>query len=267
MGDFMKYIVVVLIATFALEVAGKDTDAPYVAVGQGIAVPAYTSPINFSHGFTYTNPAVAAYYDGIQLSLEHATADEEDSNQVSGSGAEFAVGTGKVGLGVGYYERDCDNCEGKAGAIAGFALSGFSAGIGYHEDDTYSAGVIIGASNSHRVGLTVDWQQGPDDNDDVRSYGVGYGYVGNSVIFTLEASKKENETESPSDKIIMLTPGLEVQAQNVALSVSHDTYLNDENETHEANTWFGAGFNFKSGSFSLYHDYVNEWAFVLAFKF
>lgn len=263
----MKRILLLIVVIFTLDADGKNSESPYVAVGQGISVPANTSPINFSHGFTYTNPAVAATYDGVQLSLEHATTEEEEeeSNESSGSGAEFAIGTGNVGLGVGYFERDCENCEGKTGAIAGFSLSSFSAGLGFHEDDDYSAGVIIGTT--HRLGITVDWHQGPEENDDVHSYGVGYGYVGNSVIFVLDASKKANETESEADKIIMLTPGLEVQAQNVALSVSHDMFLNDENETREENTWFGGGFKFSSGSFSLYHDYVNEWAFVLALKF
>lgn len=246
----------------------KGTDAPFVAVGQGIAVPAKTSPINYSNGFTHTNPAVARSYDGIQLSLEHNTDDDEnDNNDNSGNGAELGLGNGNIGLGIGYYKRECDNCEGKMGAILGFGLSSFSLGLGFHEDDNFSLGFIFNPNSQHRIGLTVDLYQGPNEDDDIRSYGVGYGYIGNDFIFSLDASKRDHEVKQDSDEIIKVTPGIELQTQKAALSVSYDTYLNDDNESHDSQVWFGGGFRFSSGSFTLYHDYVSEWALVLALNF
>ena len=264
---FLLITIAVFNLLFACRSLAKGTEAPFVALGQGIGVPAITSPINYSNGFTYTNAAVARSYDGIQLSLEYDTNDDENDNDSSGSGAEFGIGTGNIGLGVGYYKRDCENCEGTTGAILGFGLSSFSFGIGYHEEDNYSLGFIFNPNGQHRLGLTVDLYQGPNEDDDIQSYGVGYGYIGNDYIFSLDASKRAHELKQDSDEIIKVTPGIELQAQNAALSVSYDTYVNDDNESHEDQVWFGGGFRFSSGSFTLYHDYVHEWSFVLALNF
>ena len=54
----------------------------------------------------------------------HNTKDDGNS---AGSGAEFALGNGTVGLGVGYYKNDCTDCKGRSGAIAGFGLNSFAA--------------------------------------------------------------------------------------------------------------------------------------------
>ena len=87
------------------------------------------------------------------------------------------------------------------------------------------------------------------------------------LFFSLDASKRNHEVKQDSDEIIKVTPGIELQTQNAALSVSYYTYVTDENESHEDQVWFGGGFHFNSGSFKLYHDYVHEWSFVLALNF
>ncbi len=267
----MKWIFVIVIFIFFSPTSqAKTNDSLFLAVSQGIGTPAVTSPINYSHGFTYVNPAVAADYNGVQLSLEYDKTDEEsnnNNNNAEGYGVELGVGSGDAGLGVGHYKNDCDNCEGRTGAIAGFSTDSFALGIGYHEEDNYSLGMLFGKGQGHRLGLVADFYDAEDDDSDITSYGVGYGYVSSSFIFSLDASKKAHKNETTTDDVIMVTPGLLVQSQNVALSVSHDTYVNDETETHDDQVWFGAGFKFNSGSLSVYHEYVREWAVVLAFNF
>lgn len=269
-----RIFAIVLLISFSQTSQAKTNDSLFLAVSQGIATPAVTSPINYSHGFTYVNPAVATDYDGVQLSLEYDKTEDEsnnnnnNNNNAEGYGIELGVGSGDVGLGIGHYKNDCDNCEGRTGAIAGFSTDSFALGIGYHEENDYSFGMLFGKGQGHRFGLVVDLYDDEDDDDsDVTSYGLGYGYVANNFIFSLDASKKAHKNENSEDDVIMVTPGLLVQSENVALSVSHDTYVNDEAETHDDQVWFGAGFKWDSGSLSVYHEYVREWAVVLAFNF
>ncbi len=251
---------------------GDSKRAQKLSVSQGISSPAVTSPVNFAHGFTYNNSAVAAQLRDISLSLEADTSEDDDSqnnySDDTGYGAEVGVGTGAAGVALGYYTRDCEDCDGRFGGIAGVSGSAIAFGVGYREDDNYSAGFLFNPKGTHRFGVVADMFNSDLEDADVRSYGVGYSYVGNSFVFALDASKRDTDGPStPQEDVIMLTPGLEVHSDWLALSVSYDAFVSDDNDIYDDNVWFGVGINGKDWNLAVYHDYVNEWSAALTFWF
>lgn len=243
-----------------------------LAVSQGISSPTVTSPVNFSHGFTYTNAAAASQLNDISLSLEADTSEEEDSSRNrsddTGYGAELGVGTGNAGIALGYYTRDCEDCDGRFGGIAGVGGDTVAVGVGFREEDNYSAGFLFNPKGRHRFGLAADMFNSDLDDADVRSYGAGYSYVGNSFVFAVDASKKDFDGPTNSrEDVIMITPGLEVHSDWLALSVSYDNYLSDDNDIYDDDIWFGVGIQGKDWNLAIYHDYVNEWSTALTFWF
>lgn len=262
------FIVAVSSLLLSLPVLAKDNKGQKLAVSQGISSPTITSPVNFSHGRTFANSAVASQYQGPQLSLEADTRDDDNGNDDMGYGGEFGLGTGTAGIALGYYTRDCDGCDGRVGGIAGIGGSSIAGGIGFREEDTFSGGLLFNRDGKHRFGITADMFNSDLDNGDLMSYGAGYSYVGSSFVFAVDASKRDSDSPSPNnDDIIMVTPGLEVHSDRFALSVSYDAYLNDDNDTEDNDVWFGLGISGKSWHVAIYHDYVNEWSGALTFWF
>lgn len=236
-----------------------------LAVGQGIAAPLAQTAVNFSNGFTYSNSAVAAKMKSTILTLEGDFGEDSSGNDQSGLGGEFSLGNGNAGIGLGYYKNDCDGCEGRFGGIAGLQFSSIAVGIGFREEDQFSAGVLFNPKGHHRFGITADVLQ--SDQADVLSYGAGYAYSGNGFIFALDASKQETEIEGDDTDMIRITPGLEVHADKWGLSVSYDTAVNDETTPYDDNVWFGVGYRGQNFEIMGYHDYVNEWSLAVSFLF
>lgn len=260
------YLITLALVFFSLQVQAQKSNASFtlLAVGQGVSVPTITSAINEAHGYTYNNTAVARYYNGAQLSLEY------DKNEHDAAyGAEFGVGNGQVGLGVGYKKPDCDNCDGRFGSIAGFGLGNdFSLGLGYHEKKNYSVGSLIKLGSAVQLGITIDYQDNGDSKLNTYSYGLGLAYVSDNVKFALDASKRTDGDSSTDDGPTMLTPGIMLDAGWVRLAVSYDTYLEDKNNTYDDKTWFGVGFGqYDKWSFNIYKDYTADYSGVLTFWF
>lgn len=267
----MKSILSVLVLTLATSPVwaqrGGNTNPSMLAVGQGISSPALSSPVNYSNGFTTENAAVASQLASPMLSLEYDTGDNNGSD-VSGFGGELGIGNGQMGLIVGTYKRDCDNCENRTGAIAGFNFGAASIGVGYREDNQYSVGALFGVGGPHRVGLTADMTSGSGNDPDLTTYGVGYSYLGNQWIFAVDASKRDLENGGSANDILMITPGLLVQANDwLGLSVSYDLYTNDENDVFDDQLWVGLGLGRDRFNLAIYHDYVNEWSVVGTIRF
>lgn len=262
----MKILIITSVILFtSLRAFGqKNSGYTLLAVSQGISMPTITTPINWGHGFTYNNSAVAKFYDGVEFSLE-----SDQNENTKGYGAELGVGTGNAGLGIGYYKNDCDNCEGRVGAIAGFGAGNDSSiGIGYREEKIYSAGVLLGLGSSGQFGIAVDFRDNEDKNLKTYSYGIGYAYSSGNFKFAIDASKQEDGDSTTDNSLIMLTPGLMVDAGFVRLGVSLDTYLNDKSETHDDQAWFGVGFgNSSKWNLNLYKDYSSEYSAALTFWF
>src|SRR5690606_36176473 len=107
-----------------------------VNVGQGISAPISRTSVNFSNGFTYSNSAIAALIAKPAFTLQADTGDHSGNDQ-TGFGGELSIGTGQAGIALGYYDRDCNGCDGRFGGIAGLAVSTFAFGVGYREDDQY----------------------------------------------------------------------------------------------------------------------------------
>lgn len=245
--------------------ARPSASANRIAVSQGISSPATTSPVNYSNGFVTTNPSVASKLSGPQLSLEYDTGEDSSNNDRSGMGVELGYGNGQVGAIAGYYDRDCTNCEGRWGGMIGVGSGSFSFGVGYREENSYSLGLLMGGSGGHRFGATADLVK-VDSGNDVSSVGVGYSYLGNSWIFAVDASKREQKRATTND-VILVTPGLLIQANSLSVSVSYDLYTNDENDAFEDQIWFGIGFGSDRFHLSVYHDYVNDWSLVGSLSF
>ncbi|XGC79973.1 hypothetical protein ACES2L_11600 [Bdellovibrio bacteriovorus] len=259
------HIVTVLVLLSSRAFAKSESNT--LAVGQGIAAPAVTSPINYSNGFTHENPAVAATLSGGQLSLEYDTGKDNDENNQSGLGVELGYGNGNAGAMAGYYKRDCEGCEGRAGGILGVGTSSFAFGIGYREENSYSAGLLFNQSGSHRFGITADFEDVEAEGQDLRTMGVGYAYQGNSFTFVVDASKRDDEAGGTNNDVVLVTPGLLVDVDKIAVSISYDMYLNDESEVYEDDVWFGVAIKGSLGQLIIYHDYVNNWALVGALSF
>lgn len=243
-----------------------------LAVSQGISSPTVTSPVNFSHGWTFTNAAVASQLSGVSLSLQADTGSENDGSRGrtddTGYGGELAVGNGTAGIALGYYTRDCDDCDGRLGGIAGVGGNSVAVGVGFREEDNYSAGFLFNPKGRHRIGVAADMYNSDLENADVRSYGVGYSYVGNSFVFAVDASKRDFDGPStPLEDVIMVTPGLEVHSNWLALSVSYDAHFSDDNDIYDDHFWFGVGFQGKDWNLAVYHDYVNQWSAALTLWF
>lgn len=235
-----------------------------VAVGQGVSAPISRTAVNFANGLTYANSAVAANMSKVALTLEGDTGDNDSTgNDDTGFGGEFSVGTGSAGLALGYYTRDCDNCEGRFGAIGGVSVSQWAFGLGYREEDQYSAGLLWNRKGNHRIGLTADWTPSDTTEDDVSSFGAGYSYHGQGFVFALDGSTRSSD----NDDIILVTPGLEVHADKWGLSVSYNVALNDDTDVYDDNVWFGVGYRGQNFEIAAYHDYVNEWSLAVSFIF
>lgn len=254
------FLYLYLVSSFAF--AEKDQR---LAVGQGIAAPLAQTAVNFSNGFTFSNSAVAAKMKSPQLTLEGDFGEDSSGNDQSGLGAEFSLGNGQAGIGLGYYQNDCDGCDGRFGAIAGFQFSSVAIGIGFREEDQFSAGLLFNPKGSHRIGVTADMFN--SDVSDVFSYGVGYAFHGQGFVFAIDASKQETEVEGDNTDIIRVTPGLEVHADKWGLSVSYDTAVNDDSAPYDDNVWFGVGYRGQNFEIMGYHDYVNEWSLAVSFIF
>ncbi len=238
-----------------------------VNVGQGISAPISRTSVNFSNGFTYANSAVAASIAKPAFTLQADTGDDSSGNNNTGYGGELSVGTGQAGVALGYYERDCDNCEGRFGGIAGVAVSSFALGLGFREEDQFSAGLLVNQKGRHRFGFTVDMLSSDLPDNDIMSFGGGYSYHGQGFVFALDASKRETESTSDDDGLVLVTPGLEVHADKWGLSVSYDMGVNDGTNPYDDNVWFGVGYRGQNFEISAYHDYVNEWSMALSFIF
>lgn len=245
--------------------AKPGANANFLSVGQGISSPALTSPVNYSKGFTATNASVASRLNGPQVSIEYDKGDDSAGNDSSGVGGELGFGNGKVGAMLGYYDRDCTNCDGRWGGIVGVDTGSFSFGVGYREKKQYSLGALIGGNGSNRFGITADFTD-QDSGNDVTAYGIGYSYLGGSWTFAVDASKRDQKGAASND-VILVTPGLMIQADWLTVSVSYDVYTNDKDDVFDDQVWFGVGIGGDRAHLAIYHDYVNEWALVGTFSF
>lgn len=247
--------------------AQRKSDANLVAVSQGISAPAITSPVNYNKGFTSHNPAVAAQLDKIQVSVEYDTGDNDDNDATAdqdGFGVEAGAGAGGAGIMLGYYDRDCTNCDSQFGGIVGFDISSVSVGLGYREENTYSLGFLINNSGEHRLGIVGNFTEDDDaPGEDVTAYGLGYSYNADRWVFALDASKYDDDNDSTTlDEVTRITPGILVKANWLSVSLSYDMYVDDKNDVYDDDLWFGLGFGGDTAHLAIYHDYMNEWTFV-----
>ncbi len=261
----MKQAITMMILnlTATLAIAKGSRQENLLSISQGISSPSMTSTVNYSNGFTRENPVGVAYQTAARLSLQYDSGDNDASEKDDGHGGEFGIGNGRLGLAVGYYARNCDDCEGDTAGSMGFIWGGSGLGVRVTED-SYTVGFIAGAKGRHRLGLAADLYETEDDEDNVISYGVGYSYVESKFTFSVDASKLDYEDEAIDDDLIILTPGIAIRFHMAALSASYDMYINQDGDTDDSNEndlWFGFGVGgSRDWHLAVYGDYVNEWS-------
>ncbi|MBC7754045.1 MAG: hypothetical protein H7Z71_07390 [Moraxellaceae bacterium] len=250
-----------------------------IAIGQGISSPTLTSTVNFSTGYTHESPVGVVYQNSWRLSAEYDqdnNADSNNNNGKTGYGAELGYGTGAAGIAAGYYTRNCTGCEGRWAGSAAAVVADIGVGLRYQKD-SYTAAALFNPNGTHRVGLIAEFSS-DDDNDEtnnnngighsVKTYGLGYSYVGSQWTFTVDASQRNYENPTKYSIRLLLSPGLMVRADFLQLSLTDEITLNNR-ETSTSNVddthhelWFGVGVGDKAWHFAGYAKYVNDMALV-----
>ncbi|MCB0407450.1 MAG: hypothetical protein KDD34_04540 [Bdellovibrionales bacterium] len=262
----MKNIIICTVFIFLSGPLYASSIENLLAVSQGISSPSITSNINYSNGYTKENPSGVAYQDAYRLSLQFDTGDNDDNSNtpdVDGTGVEAGVGNGSYGLAVGYYDRDCNGCDSTVAGALGAFFGNFGLGIRF-EEEIYSMGFLINPKGTHRIGLAADLNDPSGNDNNITSYGLGYSYVNPNFTFSVDASKRDYENSSVNDDVILVSPGLSVRVKMIGLTVTHDSYMNEpDNSNLDDETWWGVGVG--EGSqwhVAIYNDFVNQWTFV-----
>ncbi|MES2963973.1 MAG: hypothetical protein V4760_08785 [Bdellovibrionota bacterium] len=272
----LKSVLVPLLflASLAAQAKGSN-EANLIAIGQGISSPTLTSTVNFSSGYTNESPVGVVYQDSIRLTGEYDTDNDSDRNGTgrTGYGAELGYGkSGSAGLALGYYTRDCTNCEGRAAGSAAVVVAGMGVGLRVQKD-LYTVGLLFNPEGTHRLGLIAETYGGSTTGNNLKNYGAGYSYVASGWTFTVDASKRDYENQNAYDNRVLVTPSLMVRADFLQISLNDRITLNNrdtsssraDDTVHEA--WVGIGVGGTSWHFAGYGNYVNDIALALSLFF
>lgn len=241
---------------------GGSGESSTLAVSQGISYPSSSTLLNFKSGYTHQNSAGVGFIDGAQISLEYVDGGDSNNNQ---TGAELGIGSGGLGLALGFVQNSCDGCDSQTSAAAAYNSGSWAIGIGFHSDASKTLGLILGGS-SHRLGLAADLDD-TDSNNKVQSLGVGYSYVSSNFVFSIDASQRTDENTATNDEVTLITPGLLVKAGSIQLSVSYDMYQSDSGNEFDDEVWVGLGFANGNWDFNLYKDFVGDFALNFVYRF
>lgn len=117
-----------------------------------------------------------------------------------------------------------------------------------------------------RLGVKASLLDFEGDNNNFTALGVGIGYFSSEWSFAIDASKRDFEDSHNSDETVKITPGLQMNIDQVSFPVDMDIYTNEpEGANTDEEVWFGVGFGHGDPfNLAIYHDYKGEWAFVLS---
>lgn len=222
-----------------------------LVVGQGISSPDRSTPVSFSNGFPFQNPAGAALVLRPQIVV---AGDYGEVNK--GVGGEIGLGNGTFGLGGGYYKDCADDSCGRAGGIAAIGNDSVAIGAGYHEKATYSAGVLLSPKGPHRLGLVADFAGANVNAARTTTFGAGYAFVREEKAFVLDVSRRARGGTSTTK----LTPGLYGGSSNFQVSINYNVHLGDDRASFRNGFWFGLGLVHESFLLGAYKDLKNDWA-------
>jgi hypothetical protein len=251
-----------------------NSTANLLAIGQGVSSPTSTSTINYTSGYTSENPLGVIYQNGIRLTGEY------DQNGTKGYGGELGYGKGTWGVAAGYYKHDCTNCQGRGAGAIGITVGDFGLGIRFAEN-LYAVGLLFNPQGTHRFGIVGELNNSGGTGNTVNAFGVGYSYVAGQISFTVDASKRQFEnTTSPSNNYYIVSPGLQLRADILQVSINDHIFIDGNSPTTSASGttttqsnpehdfWFGVGIGTgKDWHVAVYGDYVNEIAGAVSFYF
>lgn len=229
----------------------------HLAVGQGISAPHQGMSTFFSNGFTKENSFSAAQLERTRITAAYA----ESGNDTSIVGAEFGYGNGNAGFQAGYLDQDCSGCEGDFRANLAIQFAGIGFGVGFMED-LYSLSFLLNPDGQHRIGFVGESYQDADNSaNEYFNVGVGYAFYSNNFVFSLDASKQEQDSSLVNDDRIIVSPGLLVPFQSFSVSVTHDINLElPENSDKKDETWFGIAIHPQDNfSVGVYSDFYGDW--------
>ncbi len=244
--------------------AAAEKIAHMLSVGQGTAFPGVTTTMNFSTGVTAENAVGLVYQEGMRATAEYIPAETGGKDTM---GAELGYGGQGWGLGVGYLT--CDGCE--ATTVGGVALevaNWFALGLRFQKE-LYSLGMIFNSSGNLRLGVTADLNDPEGDGNNIGSVEVGLAYVSGDFVFAVDAGTKQFEDKTNTDKRLYITPGIELHAGILQVSLNYKIVSNDPDKlsADDKNFWFGVGLGDKEWHLAFYSDYVANSAFALSYFF
>ena len=264
MSKYFLFMILLLINSFAFA-DGKNENL--LAVGQGISYPTTTSTINYHSGYGVENPVGVLYQNGGRASLMYdQTNNNNNNNNSSGYGLEFGYGQKKWGMALGYYRRNCNNCDGNVAGDVAVNISNVGVGIKFQEN-ILGLGAIFNPDKDHRFGLMVSVDSS-NSNSKVNAYGLGYSYAQKNFVLTLDGTILSTEnSNSTSNNSYILSPGVEILIDALQLSATYKMTRFDNSSLNENKLWFGMGYKDSSWSLAFYSEYIDDIALVLSFYF
>jgi len=216
----------------------ESLEANIISVSGGIAHPSFNSVID-------QNPAGYTYNTKNKISAE-GFFPENTEDSIYGTHGFLGNEAFGASLGIRHMNKTDKNiCY----YGIGVKIDKFNSSFGLvgksnitDENHNFNAGVLLGTTSQITVGITAyDIKGSPD------GYGIGVKYtVSNGASIIIDASS-DKELDS-----FRIKPGLHVQADNLALTVSYGF------DTDKENVWAGAMHDdFSAGaSYLLFNDFL-----------
>ncbi len=249
----------IFFSLFYSVVAFSQNHPNSLAISQGISSPSRNHTALYSNGFILENPVAASYQNGYRFT------GSLDGSESSSVGVEGGLGDNQYGLALGYYSNDCDGCDANLRGSISAIWGKLGIGLGVQED-LYTLGILINPNGIHRFGIMTELVE----RNSLRSsgYGLGYSFVLPRFTFSLDMSKQNYENSNSYDNPIVMTPGLAVRIDIIAVSLSYDIFIDDPLEVYENQVWFGLGVNpYKNWELAFYSDYIDRWTLQASYFF
>lgn len=242
--------------THAQDASGENV----LAISQGVSSPSMNHSTLFSNGFTMDNPMAGAYQSGYHLT---GALDGTDSTSF---GAEFGVGDGQYGLGLGLYSNSCEECSAFARATLGAIWGGFAMGLGVQED-LYTFGAMFSPQGTHRIGIVMEHEDRDGVGNLRNAYALGYAYIISQFSFSLDVSTQRFESPLRDDDPVLVSPGIGIRVDTFSISVSYDMYMMNDQQTYQDKVWLGLGTKLGSWNFVFYGEHTDRWTLLGTYSF
>jgi hypothetical protein len=252
---FASALVLTSLFGLSLSVSARGRGAlQFVPVGHGISSPSVNTALSGAE-----NPASFPHLGSAQIVV--TAAQPEDASQTK-TGGTFNWGNGGFGLGLGAAvitsEGSTASTQETLWGLGGY-INGINTSIGISGGSNSSTtvstniiGFLINPMGGHRFGVTSYGES---------HYGLGYSYIGNSVILSIDAQTISTAGSSATN----LAPGILFDADNFQFSLTQK--MVSSGSTTSSTTMAALGFGTASFAMSLYYNYLATYGLGLTFGF